>query len=54
VELLKAIAKVAGVDGGSKDADPGSKFSVTINLGGAGKLTFEDRTPELNLDAEEM
>jgi len=53
IELLKAIAKIAGIDGGPKDADPGQKFSVVINLGSTGKLTFEERRPAITVEAEE-
>lgn len=49
VEILKAVAKIGGIDSRPKDeTGGGEKFSVTINLGGDSQVRIEkDVTPKV-------
>lgn len=50
VEAGKLFAKIAGIGDGAKEAHPGEKFTININLGADTKLHFEkDITPDVPL-----
>lgn len=45
VEILKTVAKFAGLEKQFVDANPGEKFSVIINLGGGDSIRVEQELP---------